>query len=114
MLGPLELRLARDESELRAAQRLRYRVFYEEMRARPIGSMAAERRDFDAFDDICDHLIVRDTKRSGDEAIVGTYRLLRRSVAQRMAASTRPANTTSPGCWRWRANWWSWGAAAST
>ena len=83
MLGPLELRLARDESELHAAQRLRYRVFYEEMRARPVGSMAAERRDFDAFDDICDHLIVRDTKRSGDEAIVGTYRLLRRSVAQR-------------------------------
>ena len=82
-LGPLELRLVRDESELRAAQRLRYRVFYEEMRARPIGSMAAERRDFDAFDDICDHLIVRDTKRSGDGAIVGTYRLLRRSVAQR-------------------------------
>ena len=82
-LGPLELRLARDEADVHAVQRLRYRVFYEEMKARPIGSMAAERRDFDDFDAICDHLLVTDSKRSGDEAVVGTYRLLRRSVAQR-------------------------------
>jgi len=82
MLGPLELRLARDEKEIRALQRLRYRVFYDEMKATPIGSMKAEGRDFDDFDDICDHLIVRDTKRDGDESIVGTYRLLRRSVAR--------------------------------
>lgn len=83
MLGPLELRLARDESEIRAVQRLRYRVFYDEMKAKPIGSMKAEGRDFDEFDEVCDHLIVRDTKREGDEAIVGTYRLLRRSVAEK-------------------------------
>jgi putative hemolysin len=83
MLGPLELRLARDEAEVRAVQRLRYRVFYDEMKAKPIGSMEAERRDFDEFDEVCDHLIVRDTKRDGDEAIVGTYRLLRRSVAEK-------------------------------
>ncbi len=81
MLGPLELRLARGADEVRALQRLRYRVFYEEMKATPVGSMAAEGRDFDDFDDICDHLIIRDTKRDG--AIVGTYRLLRRSVAER-------------------------------
>ena len=83
MLGPLELRLVDSEAELLAVQRLRYRVFYEEMSARPSARVAAEKRDFDEFDDICDHLIVRDTKRSGDEAVVATYRLLRRSVAAR-------------------------------
>ena len=82
MLGPLELRMARDDEEVRALQRLRYRVFYEEMKAEPIGSMADEKRDFDEFDEICDHLIVCDTARQGEESIVGTYRLLRRSVAE--------------------------------
>ena len=81
-LGPFELRLARDEADVRAVQRLRYRVFYEEMKATPIGTMEAEKRDFDAFDDICDHLLVTDSKRSGGDAVVGTYRLLRRSVAR--------------------------------
>ncbi|MBC6440620.1 MAG: GNAT family N-acetyltransferase [Rhodospirillales bacterium] len=82
MSGGLELRLARTEEEVRALQRLRYRVFYEEMNATPIGTMAAEGRDFDDFDTICDHLIVRDPKREGEASIVGTYRLLRRSVAE--------------------------------
>lgn len=83
VLGPFELRLARNEADVRAVQRLRYRVFYEEMKAKPIGTMEAEKRDFDAFDEICDHLLVTDSKKTGDEAVVGTYRLLRRSVAER-------------------------------
>jgi L-ornithine Nalpha-acyltransferase len=40
--------------------------------------MAAEKRDFDRFDDIADHLIVLN-----NEEIVGTYRLLRQSVAEK-------------------------------
>jgi putative hemolysin len=84
LLGQLVLRLARSEAEMIAAQRLRYRVFYEEMAATPIGTMAAEKRDFDRFDAICDHLLVLDSELgSGPEAVVGTYRLLRRSVAVR-------------------------------
>jgi putative hemolysin len=83
-LGQLVLRLARNDAEVRAAQRLRYRVFYEEMAAKPVGSMAAEKRDFDSFDPVCDHLLVLDSELgSGPEAVVGTYRLLRRSVAER-------------------------------
>ncbi len=83
-LGQLVLRLARNEEEIVAAQKLRYRVFYDEMAATPIGSMAAERRDFDSFDPICDHLLVLDAEiGSGAEAVVGTYRLLRRSVAEK-------------------------------
>ena len=45
--------------------------------------MEAERRDFDDFDDICDHLLVVDSTRPPERAVVGTYRLLRRSVADR-------------------------------
>jgi putative hemolysin len=47
--------------------------------------MAARRRDFDAFDEVCDHLLVLDRRRGeGPEGIVGTYRLIRRSAAAKM------------------------------
>ena len=79
----LEVRLARHAGEVEAAQRLRYRVFYEEMTARPTPEMLAAGRDADRFDALCDHLLVLDTQRGdGPEAIIGTYRLLRRSVAE--------------------------------
>ncbi len=80
-----EVRLAGDPEDLAAAQALRYHVFYEEMAAKPSPEMLAVRRDFDRFDDICDHLIVADLDCcTGDRpAIVGTYRLLRRSVADK-------------------------------
>ncbi len=82
--GSLEVRLARSQSEVDALQALRYRVFYEEMDAVPDAAKAARRRDFDRFDEICDHLLVVDYERgAGGDAVVGTYRLLRRSVAER-------------------------------
>ncbi|MGD9538991.1 MAG: GNAT family N-acetyltransferase [Alphaproteobacteria bacterium] len=78
----LEVRLVRSQAEIEAAQALRYKVFYEEMHAAPSPEMAATRRDFDRFDEICDHLVVVDHDRGdGPAGIVGTYRLLRRSVA---------------------------------
>jgi putative hemolysin len=83
--GNLEVRLARDEDEILASQRLRYRIFYEEMKARPTPKMARERRDYDDFDPHCDHLLVVD-RSAGDDPenyLVGTYRLIRRSVAAR-------------------------------
>ena len=80
--GDFEVRLAENAAEIDAAQALRYRVFYEEMTARPTPEMAARRRDFDAFDTVCDHLLVLDRRRGeGPEGIVGTYRLIRRSAA---------------------------------
>ncbi|WP_044283192.1 GNAT family N-acetyltransferase [Candidatus Endolissoclinum faulkneri] len=79
--GTLEVRLAQDVEEIDASQALRYRVFYEERSARPIGDMGVLKRDFDAFDSIADHLLVLDHgKGSGGKAVVGTYRLLRRSL----------------------------------
>lgn len=78
------VRLAETPEEIDASQALRYRVFYEEMQARPSDDVRARKRDFDAFDDICDHLLVIDADRAnGSCGVVGTYRLLRRSVALR-------------------------------
>lgn len=80
--GSLSLRLAETAAEVEAAQGLRYRVFYEAMAARPTPEMAAVRRDFDSFDDYCDHLLVFDSQRGGGpEAVIGTYRVMRRSAA---------------------------------
>jgi len=79
--GELEVRLARGPEDVLAAQRLRYRVFYEEMSAEPTPQMAAARRDFDAFDEICDILLVVDPGRRDCDNVVGTYRLLRQDVA---------------------------------
>src|SRR5215469_9152215 len=80
--GDFEVRLAQTAEEIDAAQRLRYRIFYEEMSAHPSPEMAAQRRDFDPFDEVCDHLLVLDRRRGeGPEGIVGTYRLIRREHA---------------------------------
>ncbi|MBI3678597.1 MAG: GNAT family N-acetyltransferase [Proteobacteria bacterium] len=78
--GALEVRLAETEAEVEAAQRLRYRVFYEEMSAVPSPQMRTARRDFDKFDDFCDHLLVVDRAAIDDDgqpAVVGCYRMMR-------------------------------------
>lgn len=79
----LDIRLATSPEEVLAAQRLRYRVFYEGMGAVPDADVAAQKRDFDRFDTYCDHLLVIDREKEslGEDYVVGTYRLLRRSVA---------------------------------
>ena len=80
----LHLRLAETEEEVVAAQALRYRVFYEEMSAKVTSENAAAKRDFDAFDDYCDHMVVFDDARgAGPDAIIGTYRVMRRNAAKR-------------------------------
>jgi putative hemolysin len=80
--GALEVRLARERSEVLESQRLRFQVFYREMAAKPTPEMAAERRDFDRYDDICDFLLALDMERPAGERVVGTYRLLRQQVAE--------------------------------
>lgn len=83
--GDFEVRLAGTAAEIDAAQALRYRIFYEEMKANPSPEVAAQKRDIDPFDDVCDHLLVLDRRRGdGPESIVGTYRLIRRAAAARM------------------------------
>lgn len=87
-LGTLEVRLARTSNEVKRAQQVRYRVFYEEMAAQPDPYTMATRRDRDRFDRLCDHLLVLDTNvapgrfRKARPNIVGTYRLLRQEIAE--------------------------------
>ena len=80
----LHLRLAETEEEVAAAQALRYRIFYEEMSATATVAVAAAKRDFDAFDAHCDHMVVFDEARgAGPQGIIGTYRVMRREAATR-------------------------------
>lgn len=79
--GQLDVRLATSEEEIAAAQALRYQIFYEEMGACPTPEIAALKRDIDAYDSICDHLLVIDHGMDGQPHVVGTYRLLRQVVA---------------------------------
>ncbi len=81
--GNLSVRLAKNDADIDAAQALRYRIFYEEMAAKPSAETARLKRDFDTFDEVCDHLLITDHSiGSGAEAVVATYRLLRGSVAE--------------------------------
>lgn len=67
----LHVSLAAVPAEIRAAQRLRYRVFVEEMGARIDGTDPGI--ESDRFDPYCQHLIVRDRINGG---VVGCYRIL--------------------------------------
>ena len=86
--GSLEVRLSVTAREIRKAQRLRYKVFYEEGAAVPNRTAALIRRDICAFDRICDHLIVIDHAartarlRRIKPKVVGTCRLLRQELVQ--------------------------------
>ncbi|MDB5590624.1 GNAT family N-acyltransferase [Enterovirga sp.] len=86
--GSLEVRLARGWQEVHRAQQLRYDVFFGER-----GALAGPRprrtgRDADDYDAVCDHLLVLDHAcpanpfRAAEPKVVGTYRLLRREVAE--------------------------------
>jgi len=80
----LDVRIAVSAEEIRAAQALRYRVFYQEMGAKPTAEMAARHSDFDDFDGVCDHLLVIDpAKGRGGDGVVGTYRLMRRAAGEK-------------------------------
>lgn len=89
-MGDLEVVQAQSRGEVKRAQKLRYKVFYEEMSAIADAATLMNRRDKDPYDPVCDHLLVMDKaavarKRPwpAKPQVVGTYRLLRQSVADR-------------------------------
>jgi L-ornithine Nalpha-acyltransferase len=84
--GSLELVLATRKKDIRKAQKLRYKVFYEDGHAIADSRARLTRRDICPYDRICDHLLVIDhdhRSRFGriKPKVVGTYRLLRQDVA---------------------------------
>ena len=85
--GSMEARFAQSSDDVRRAQELRYRVFYQEGRAIADAHTIGMGRDADAFDAICDHLLVIDHEPAAQTgltvpAVVGTYRLLRQNIAE--------------------------------
>ena len=74
-----EIKITRDQDEIREAQKLRFEVFNLEMK-KGLESSYERGLDFDDFDPICDHLIVRERNQG---RVVGTYRLLLGSQASR-------------------------------
>lgn len=71
---PFVIRLASIPSEVEAAQALRYRIFVEENGAHAPASCRASRREWDRYDEGCEHLLLIDPLR-GDE-VVGVFRLM--------------------------------------
>lgn len=83
--GRYVVRLAENEAEVAAAQRLRYRVFVEEMGATVAPELTTERRERDRFDPYFDHLLLIDTESDDPDVelgVVGAYRILRGSRAR--------------------------------
>ena len=79
-----EVRLATGEADLRAAQRLRYHVFVEELGGGGALVDHENRYERDRFDAHCDHMILIDHSRAADpgEHVVGVYRLMREEQAR--------------------------------
>lgn len=69
--GRIQVSWASNEDEVKEAQRLRYKVFCEEMGARLPAH--PENLDVDIFDKYCDHLLVRDQETL---KVIGTYRVM--------------------------------------
>jgi L-ornithine Nalpha-acyltransferase len=78
----LTVRLADREEDIGNAQRLRFDVFYQERGAHAETASHDRGLDEDPFDPACDHLLVEDHA-MGAPRLVGTYRLLRQSIAER-------------------------------
>lgn len=74
----LHVGLAHSQSEIVDAQRLRYRVFAEELGARLSTKVPGVDEDF--YDQFCEHLVVRD---ESNQKIIGTYRILSPEAARR-------------------------------
>ena len=73
-LGSLSVRLAQVQNEVRQAQRLRYRVFCEELSAKPDIVSRMFRRDIDRYDAQFDHLLINDISSPSNQKLVGTQR----------------------------------------
>lgn len=72
--GRYDVRLAQSVEEIRAAQKLRYKVLFEASGGQISREMLNTGREEDEWDEIAYHVIVLDTKK--DNKIVGTVRLV--------------------------------------
>jgi putative hemolysin len=74
--------LANSKSEIKKAQRLRYKIFFNERSGQKIFNLSSFKRDADKFDKYSDHIIVTfKASKFSKTKVVGTYRLLQQKVA---------------------------------
>jgi len=89
--GPVEVKLVTTVEDIHSSQALRYRVFYQEMSARPDSDALKTKLDKDVFDEFCEHLIAIDHSCKNCDvggsgtgpAVIGTYRLLPQDIAEK-------------------------------
>ena len=84
--GRFTVRLAESEQDVAAAQRLRYKVFVEEMGATATAEERAARCESDAFDPFFDHMLLIDNEATSPDPldrVVGVYRLMTGAMARR-------------------------------
>ena len=84
----LSVRLAETQAEIEAAQRLRYRVFAEELGA---DIPNTDGRDIDPYDEHCHHLLAFDDA-TGE--VIGCYRLITEETAKKVGG--KPSNSAAP------------------
>ncbi len=77
-----ETRLAQNADDIRAAQKLRYQVFVEELGASGDTVDHTAREERDRFDDYCEHLLLID-KSAETPRVVGAYRMMTNDHADR-------------------------------
>ena len=77
------LRLATDPADIRAAHRLRYRVFVEELGGTGPLVDREQGLEADRFDPYFDHLVLIDERLPKGDHVVGVYRVLRGEQAQK-------------------------------
>jgi len=83
-ISRFEIRLAESPQDIAAAQRLRYKVFVEELGAQATPEEHAARQERDEYDPYFEHLLLIDRHATGDplDKVCGVYRLMRGSAAR--------------------------------
>ena len=81
--GGIEVSWAKHQDEVRAAQKLRFDVFADEMGARL--NTPDPGHDVDLFDNFCEHLLVRD---QATQQVIGTYRVLTQILSRKFYFAT--------------------------
>ena len=99
--------LAHSAAAVEEVQRLRYRVFGQELGALGRSDSCLDR---DFFDPHCDHLLVRETS---SNRVVGTYRILNGPRASALGGFYSEVNSISAVWRRCGLTWWKWAAPAS-
>ncbi len=80
----IECYIAESKKEIKAAQQLRFKVFFAERSKKRLFDLKSFKKDVDQFDRYADHLIItHKNSKFSKTKVIGTYRLLQSRVAQR-------------------------------